>query len=535
MEIVQKKLILGNCRSRRCSRIPVTLSGQVTTISNNWGMIPCDVLLPNVTGYGSGIVTHFEKGKYRLRYGTMMNNYFWLIKFINNCEYYRLCRNGEEYNYLKVEKDFDDFWSISESQLVQQLDENLPESVRMNAAKKTLFFGKIFCVNSEYNKFKKIHNSIKNAKTFYNLVQSLDKNGRIPRYSFDHQYFDVPLYIQQSVYDGGKLEHSEEEWEEGRIYNVGEVIFKEDSLWSLTAPSEFSTVSNVINDSKKTANEKTKVLFQQSSGQYEEMTTFRGDFNTVTKKLEFNLIHDKTNKPKWVKKDVVIKNKIEQNNEPIKAKSKLYTLTRKKISYTDNGKELPFIIEDNGKITLKYSLKTPINQVTKDNITYCDYITSITLTNDNSTSKQVLKDNIITDIYSKYDTIIFEYIKDGILKDGIVTEGIKYTDKCNISMAISNEVINSKQRTIMYPHIQDSYSTTIEYNTDSYYNNTINLSLFKDDMLIGLHDITLDTGDLTIDRGKSSAFERRTILGEVVTFEDLVNYKNDLFNLNSTT
>ena len=104
-----------------------------------------------------------------------------------------------------------------------------------------------------------------------------------------------------------------------------------------------------------------------------------------------------------------------------------------------------------------------------------------------------------------------------------------------MSMAISNEVINSKQRTIMYPHIQDSYSTTIEYNTDSYYNNTINLSLFKDDMLIGLHDITLDTGDLTIDRGKSSAFERRTILGEVVTFEDLVNYKNDLFNLNSTT
>ena len=42
------------------------------------------------------------------------------------------------------------------------------------------------------------------------------------------------------------------------------------------------------------------------------MTTFRGDFNTVTKKLVFNLIHDKTNKPKWVKKDVVIKNKIEQ-------------------------------------------------------------------------------------------------------------------------------------------------------------------------------------------------------------------------------
>lgn len=52
----------------------------------------------------------------------------------------------------------------------------------------------------------------------------------------------------------------------------------------------------------------------------------------------------------------------------------------------------------------------------------------------------------------------------------------------------------------------------------------------KNESTIGLQDIKVDA-DVNIERGTHASFERHNILGEVCTFEDLLNYKNNMFKL----
>lgn len=57
-----------------------------------------------------------------------------------------------------------------------------------------------------------------------------------------------------------------------------------------------------------------------------------------------------------------------------------------------------------------------------------------------------------------------------------------------------------------------------------------NIFCYKKDALMGMQNSYEDI-DASVERGKSAAFERHLILGEVNTFEDLVNYRNDYFGL----
>jgi hypothetical protein len=57
-----------------------------------------------------------------------------------------------------------------------------------------------------------------------------------------------------------------------------------------------------------------------------------------------------------------------------------------------------------------------------------------------------------------------------------------------------------------------------------------NIPVFSDESLLGISSFNVDV-DVQIDRGGASAFERHHILSEINTFEDLLNYKNNMFNL----
>lgn len=62
----------------------------------------------------------------------------------------------------------------------------------------------------------------------------------------------------------------------------------------------------------------------------------------------------------------------------------------------------------------------------------------------------------------------------------------------------------------------------------------IGLQLFKDDKDMLIHDIDI-TDNVVVDRGESTtanAYERHMILGEIMSFEDMVEFKNDYFKLN---
>lgn len=68
-----------------------------------------------------------------------------------------------------------------------------------------------------------------------------------------------------------------------------------------------------------------------------------------------------------------------------------------------------------------------------------------------------------------------------------------------------------------------NYTTNIE----NIYKNPV---FIRDESMIGVHDMK-ENIDAEIDRGRSAAFERHTILGEVNTMQDLENYRNNYFGL----
>lgn len=58
------------------------------------------------------------------------------------------------------------------------------------------------------------------------------------------------------------------------------------------------------------------------------------------------------------------------------------------------------------------------------------------------------------------------------------------------------------------------------------------LFTYRDEALFGIHDVAKDVG-VFVDRGiGTTVIERHSILSEVDTFEDLLNYRNDYFHLN---
>ena len=66
--------------------------------------------------------------------------------------------------------------------------------------------------------------------------------------------------------------------------------------------------------------------------------------------------------------------------------------------------------------------------------------------------------------------------------------------------------------------------------TRQFTNDNEPLHLFKDDTSIGVQD-SRQSIDANVERGTYAAFERHSILGEIKTFEDLSNYRNNFFGI----
>ena len=79
-------------------------------------------------------------------------------------------------------------------------------------------------------------------------------------------------------------------------------------------------------------------------------------------------------------------------------------------------------------------------------------------------------------------------------------------------------------------NINSSMYSNIDYVPTREEDNFINTSIFKEEALEEIDDIIKDI-DVNIERSTAAAYERHSILGEVNTFEDLQNYRNNFFNL----
>ena len=72
----------------------------------------------------------------------------------------------------------------------------------------------------------------------------------------------------------------------------------------------------------------------------------------------------------------------------------------------------------------------------------------------------------------------------------------------------------------------------MRYNSNQLLSEFQDVNGFLDESVLGIQDIKMDV-DAYIDRNKNNtaSFERHNILGEVNTFDDLSNYRNNYFNL----
>ncbi len=148
----------------------------------------------------------------------------------------------------------------------------------------------------------------------------------------------------------------------------------------------------------------------------------------------------------------------------------------------------------------------------------------------------------------------------GITKTRVENTGVKFTETWGFERKHLNEVhINQIEYDFeyiyLYPINNDEYSDgNVDinekmpiYSMVTYYDGQLckdyaSAPFYKDENLIGIQDInTLEydmhqdmyasTINAYIERGVSSSFERHNILGEIKTFADLENYRNDYFNI----
>ena len=274
----------------------------------------------------------------------------------------------------------------------------------------------------------------------------------------------------------------------------------------------------------------------------------------------------------WISPDNKVKSKIE---------SKLNSLKRYKKSYDDDGNELPgvinYIIKDGVKeidnnlefIFLAnevHNLSESYDDVNDIYYYHGDIIDSIQYSADgiefNST-----KDNanyikfiyyIGVQLFEKQDNEGNKYWSIHDVNDDEYYDGTKYEEIYNISIGVEKEgvKIDDKEYTIYYDEIDFNTKYCIIYSeeldfapiktifsnaisdsnqlfSENIINNTFNIinsPIHKEEYKFGIATPIKKDVNVYIDRGVNAAFERHLILGEINTYQDMENYRNDYFN-----
>ena len=255
--------------------------------------------------------------------------------------------------------------------------------------------------------------------------------------------------------------------------------------------------------------------------------------------------------------------------------SKLIALKRKVTSVDDFGEVLPFIIID-GSIygDLYYSIG--ITNETKysdcwrgDELTQIRYKefdgeytneTTINTVGAISSDDFIYEEGIAEFTYYIGSQLDVEINGDNITKSRIDYTGVKYVEEwCFIKEEKTVRIDGDDVLYIyikFYPKENNEYITnnldingkTPIYSIVTYYgkeamsNDEIHVQNFKDENLLGIQDINMLKYDLQsdkyvnaidcrIERGIATAFERHNILGEVKSFADLENYRNNFFGI----
>ena len=269
--------------------------------------------------------------------------------------------------------------------------------------------------------------------------------------------------------------------------------------------------------------------------------------------------------------------------------SKLIALKRKVTSVDDFGEVLPFIIDSSGSTNTELFYSIGIVNETEDDggewrgdelvqIRYRErngeYSSATTIVNTGETFDDrlinVTCDDFIYDsgvieftyyigCQIKMYVTFFDWLK-VLVKQRIPYTGVKYTEEWYFNKLEKTVRIDNEDKTFRYINLYPI--DTIDYSANNvdingkkpiysiitYYGKEIaNADLlytqyYKEEDLLGVQDVNMTEYDpqtrkyvkaidCYIDRGIAASYERHNILNEVKTFSDLVNYRNNFFEL----
>jgi hypothetical protein len=271
-------------------------------------------------------------------------------------------------------------------------------------------------------------------------------------------------------------------------------------------------------------------------------------------------------------------------------RSRLEEVRCTKQSVDDNGNNLPFLIpiktfiDKNGKEQLvqlldgdtiftdiPFKVGITYSMLNDDKTFTVNSLDKITITFNNKNTSEVITSatpiNYKTHFYKKNDsgdiligdtggTITFEYTIGGYKTSNSnnINGGIKYNEtydwKCNTLTGLTIdgcEDITCCYIDILYENNSETISvettkigvenetknvifSNINYKGEVFDDSDPYFTSFKKIDLLGIEDIHEDI-EIDLDRGNSSVFERLNILGEVNSFNDLKNYRNNYFGL----
>lgn len=504
-----------------------------------------------------------------LRYGTMINIYTWLKEFIKSSELYMICLRNEDLKAIRVDGDIfcsddidryitfeeslpsmgkvcaifgeDKWWEYDENGNKIDCEEESAETCyKVNYSRgaeysefKEDFIGRFILVNQECEQFLKyfalesdtdIKIAINRACDFLNFAEE----HKAEKGEDTIGYIDIPICINEDYTDVGIFTSDVDIWMQNKRYYLGDKIMDDmGDIYMLTHANEIEETivpTQLLN-------------FVKESGAYsgytegDDIYTYQSDYSNVYIKEEnSNFYYVRAysegdfNDDDWT---------YCENGEPTVTKisgvteSKLKSLQRKKRSYDDDSNELPFIVNETDgalNVELMYEEGLHMNILNIGETEYYDYVDSI--------------------IFSG-DTVIFTYYV-GASED---FEGVEYVEEypyevkdyiCNYN----GSAVTFTYTAITYENYGDILDCGMELNPNKlysryYFDTTFpdsekfqEVVYFKNENLMGVQKISKDV-NVMVERGKSAAFERHQVLGEVSSFDDLITYKNGFFTLKS--
>lgn len=539
----------------------------------------CDIL--NIASLSDTIPLINTKDGYILRYKNMLLKYNWLVKFIKDVVYYRLClRNNEKRWVLIAENNRPDFFELSDEQLLETLPSNFEEYQ----------IGDVVCVNSSTILFFSYFKTIDLSRLFYTFTNdTIDGN----KYGLEASvpYINLPIYLEQEYDSIGLYTADLKFWVPNKKYYLGDIVLyaydddpngtaykliKGDYYDFVDVPNEFVKVdddyfrifnneSELNNSAVRTDSDHQYVLKVENNGvvTYKFANAYyKGNYDEVYRYTYFDNLDPNTRElvlTHWEKniegvRDLSIEHLYDESDKIASGitESSLDALKRVKYSVDISGTTLPFYIGSESRIEMLYLLGKRNFNLNGDTM-YCDIMDSISFYKDeDDENPKVFKygesahSYICTDDLGGVDYTLckFNYtIGAQVDENGeyVKSTGVRMEEWYHMFIDEYTCIVDDDliEKTYQYIHIDYPYNpylvsdsaTKISFDGEQIKLDDFQIcNIFKDEDQIGIEDFRNDI-DTTIDRSGSACWERHNILGEIHSLQDLENYRNNFFEL----